>query len=261
MRIRQTRVKNALWSLNSYSTGDYFHWITEVLTRIWMVKDYLNEYVLLLHDYFYYRWPFIKESFEALNSKNFYLIQNNEKIFVENLCYPSMTGGPINYQPKPLKEVSYFLIQFYFEEEFPKAFKRIFISRKKANYRRISNEEELIPILRKYGFEIICLEDYDFKTQINIVNRAEVMVGIHGAGLTNMIFLPENSKILELRIDHPIHVLNCFYNLAYTFNHKYFFLTTYNFKKALNTEKRIDDYSLVFDPVKFEDEFMKVLKF
>jgi hypothetical protein len=45
--------------------------------------------------------------------------------------------------------------------------------------------------------------DFDqstFQEGVNVVSRSIVLVGVHGAGLTNLIFLPEGGALVELRL-------------------------------------------------------------
>ena len=77
-------------------------------------------------------------------------------------------------------------------------FRKIYISRSLARYRRIINESELIPILENLGFEIVHAEKLSFGSQVKLFNEAKVILSSHGAGLTNMLFAPSSALILEL---------------------------------------------------------------
>ncbi|WP_088331555.1 glycosyltransferase family 61 protein [Lacimicrobium sp. SS2-24] len=67
-------------------------------------------------------------------------------------------------------------------------FKRIYISREDAKHRSVVNENELLQILNHYGFEIVVPGYYSLLEQVFIFSQAEIVVGAHGAGLTNIIF-------------------------------------------------------------------------
>jgi len=49
---------------------------------------------------------------------------------------------------------------------------------------------------------------------IRIFARAHIVVGVHGAGLSNMAFLPQSSVVVEIQPDEYTNY--CFYNLART---------------------------------------------
>ncbi|NLK46923.1 MAG: glycosyltransferase family 61 protein [Treponema sp.] len=76
--------------------------------------------------------------------------------------------------------------------------KRIYISRKFANYRKVINEDIVIDYLKKKNFEIHYLENYTVQQQIELFNQCAVLVAPHGAGLINMSFCASGVKILEL---------------------------------------------------------------
>lgn len=87
--------------------------------------------------------------------------------------------------------------------------RRIFIDRvNAANGRTILNKHQLIPIIRKCGYEIVNTDGMSVWEQKILFESSEVILGIHGAGLTNMFFrYPGKCKILELfpKGYYPIH--------------------------------------------------------
>ena len=85
-------------------------------------------------------------------------------------------------------------------ENLPKRSKRLFVSRANATKRRISNENDLLPVLLEYGFDIVRLEELSVIEQVLAFNSAEVIVSPHGTGLQSIIFckLGANVKVLEI---------------------------------------------------------------
>jgi hypothetical protein len=76
--------------------------------------------------------------------------------------------------------------------------RRIFVSRNDAGTRRILNGEEVEQEFRKNGFEIVSLARLSPADQIRIFSNAELVAGLHGAGLTNILFAPPSAKVLEI---------------------------------------------------------------
>lgn len=87
----------------------------------------------------------------------------------------------------------------------------VYLSRKKADKRRLLNEDVLIPYLEQKGVKIIFAEDLRFSEQLSLFSRVKGIIAPHGAGLTNMIWMPK-VNIVEIR---PAGWDNrCFYHLA-----------------------------------------------
>ena len=88
--------------------------------------------------------------------------------------------------------------------------------------RRIVNEPAILPILAKFGFEIVRLERFSFADQVRMLAETEFLVSNHGAGLTNMLFMATGQSILELRNDRDAHN-NCYFALASAAGLRYFY--------------------------------------
>ncbi|VAI43302.1 unnamed protein product [Triticum turgidum subsp. durum] len=75
----------------------------------------------------------------------------------------------------------------------------LIISRK--NSRRFLNEREMAAAATAMGFDVRIAEPdqhTDMSTFARLVNSADVMVGVHGAGLTNMVFLPAGAVLIQV---------------------------------------------------------------
>ncbi|HSF73760.1 MAG TPA: glycosyltransferase family 61 protein, partial [Microcoleus sp.] len=87
---------------------------------------------------------------------------------------------------------------------------RIFISRKER--RRVINEDELVAVLTKFGFKSIAPESLSVAEQISLFAAAEVVIGSHGAALTNTVFCSPGTKVIE--IFAPDYVNPCYRKLS-----------------------------------------------
>ncbi len=74
----------------------------------------------------------------------------------------------------------------------------LFVSRRDSNLRVMHNEAELEAALRPLGFTTFVAGEAPVTEQIRAFSRARVIVGAHGAGLTNLIFAPPGAFVLEI---------------------------------------------------------------
>jgi capsular polysaccharide biosynthesis protein len=75
---------------------------------------------------------------------------------------------------------------------------RVYVSRRKADYHRVVNEDALVEALAPLGFEAYALEEYPFATQVALFREAELVVAPHGSGLVNLVFAASEPHVVEL---------------------------------------------------------------
>lgn len=75
--------------------------------------------------------------------------------------------------------------------------KRVYVSRRDADRRRVVNEDALMEELSEYGFERYEPGRLSFEDQVRLFANAEVIVGPHGKAYTNLIYA-EDSTLIEL---------------------------------------------------------------
>lgn len=93
-----------------------------------------------------------------------------------------------------------------------------FVSRRMARQRKLENEEELIERLQSALPEAkvrgVALENYSPLEQVKIMSKTRLLVGLHGAGLTHSVFLPQSAGLFEL-FPGVLHAFRFhFYNVA-----------------------------------------------
>ena len=69
------------------------------------------------------------------------------------------------------------------------AARRIYISRADASYRKVANEEEVMSYLAPLGFERVVMTGLSVREQARLLQQAKVVIGPHGANMTNIIFV------------------------------------------------------------------------
>ena len=68
----------------------------------------------------------------------------------------------------------------------------------KIGTNRCANQEEIFETLKPLGYEWIDPMAYSFEETAKIINAAESIIGVHGAGLANTVFCQPDTKYLQL---------------------------------------------------------------
>lgn len=106
--------------------------------------------------------------------------------------------------------------------------KRVFVSRRGVS--RAPNQLEFIEeLFRSSGFLVFNAQDFTEAEAIELFKNCELLVGIHGAGLTNLIYMPKGSKVVELSggtFKFGEKVRPVFSNLSVALGLQHFMLTT-----------------------------------
>lgn len=79
--------------------------------------------------------------------------------------------------------------------------RRLFVSRQDTFKKRVDNEAEIEAALARIGFVTIAPGNHTVAEQARLFLDADIIVGGHGAGLTNMIFCGPDTRVVELATD------------------------------------------------------------
>jgi capsular polysaccharide biosynthesis protein len=97
--------------------------------------------------------------------------------------------------------------------------KRIFLARIDAPRRRLSNHVEIEKLLAGYGFENVMFDGRPFVDQAAIFREAELIVAVHGATLSHLIFAKPGTRVIELLPKN--HIQPCFWTIGQMEGHDY----------------------------------------
>lgn len=192
----------------------YYHWLFNWCPRLLVLERLAPE---VFHD------PSVKFMIDhraAIEPYRSFLLAlgiSQERIFFADDAYDYQLEEAIlvsflpqtKYYPQIIKEfASKVMAGLKSDEPAETRKRRIFISRQKFDTpkRRIANIEVIEPLLRTYGFEPVMLEDLSVVEQIRLFAQAEAVIGVHGAGLANMIFSPPDCRMLLLENPRNISV-------------------------------------------------------
>jgi capsular polysaccharide biosynthesis protein len=179
-------------------SGSYYHWMVDALPRLLAIREQVPGAVLLLPEY--YQQDYQHKTIAALGVEEIAQLHPHTRYVVPQLVAPSRLARVASYNPGAMRELRQVLLAKF--PLLPQADlgDRIYISRAQAPRRKVLNEAAVTTCLRELGFAVVQLEDYGFAEQVSIMARARYLISIHGAGLTNMLFMPPGSKVLELQM-------------------------------------------------------------
>lgn len=232
---RPTRVAGRVLVLNKGAAHNYYHWITEVLPRLelarragWADADY---YVVDCYK------PFQRQTLQSLGIPREKVIEPHNGLLIEadELIVPSLaTALARSRTGEMLREA--------FGVPSPPQVggtRRIFVSRKNARTRRIANESQIEEVLTPLGFEFHCLEQYTLAKQIQLFGEAEMIVGGHGAGLTNMLYAQAGTRVIELAPSN--YIRKCYAMLSEELGHPYRLVEAHRSRRSRNLHVPCDD--------------------
>ena len=221
-RRRRKIDREALWITDYWSTA-YFHWLTDVLTRLFVVRESARDLLLVLPGK-YETSGVVKSTLKAFNVMNVDFIGADEVVECRNLVMPSHTAPSGHFKDEAIRGVREVLLSAYGDIRGSGSQEKIYISRGRAGKRRIVNEDEVMSLVRRFGFETIYAEELSFEEQVRVCSRARYIVSNHGAGLTNILFMREGNSVLELR--HEIDCINnCYFTMSSALDLNYFYQT------------------------------------
>ena len=85
----------------------------------------------------------------------------------------------------------------------------LFASRGSARLRRLINEAELVAELKEFDFEFFVPRADDHRSQIEAFRSARIVVAVHGAALTNLLFCRPGTLVIELFASNHVKSTYC----------------------------------------------------
>ena len=196
-----------LWGQN----GNYYHWVHDALLRMYGILERLPADVRLIVPG--KLRPFQEDALTLMGiDRSRWVPFTGEELWaLEWLFFAPPTSKTGHSSPHA---VAWFRHRVNQELGLgvAAAKRRVFVSRRLADRRRIVNESDVVACLQQYGFETFTTEALSFRDQAALFADAEVVVANHGAGLTNVMFMPPGAKVIEIFEPGLIHY--CYWTLS-----------------------------------------------
>ena len=215
------KVNSAMICVDEFSSGSYFHWLCDVVPRLELLTEteFKNELFLFppMKTLIAYR-----ESLDPYEIQRVHFMKLDEKFKAQKVFSVTPVAPTGNYRPEIMQAIRKRFLTYFAADIKPKR-RKIWVSRQRAPKRTIVNEADLVPILHKHGWESMFMEDLTLADQVRLMAESTAIGGLHGAGLTNMLFMPAGGQVLEVRFRGDAHN-NCYFSLASALEHEYWYL-------------------------------------
>ncbi|KAI3858742.1 hypothetical protein MKX03_033695 [Papaver bracteatum] len=208
-------VPAVIFSVGGYA-GNHFHAYTDVLVPLFLTSHQFNQQVQFLVTDFNPYW--ISKYKPILSHLSKYPIVNIDKE-KDVHCYPKVIVGLKFHKDlttDPLKSPNHHYSMTNFTQFLRESYslkrsspvklrggkklpRLLIVSRKRT--RKFTNEGAIAKMATSLGYEVIVEEPgvtKDATRFAQMVNSCDVMMGVHGAGLTNLVLLPPNAVFIQI---------------------------------------------------------------
>lgn len=231
-----------------WSCHNYYHWMIEALPRLLLVQKQYPDSLLLVPDPCPHyirrtldlmgvtkRYPLTKDTGKLVAVQQLvlpelvYYYQAHEldtlhKLEAAAKAYTSPLRQPAGDDtPAPQEELIVAVRQKLLAAYKPKPvvpYRKVYVSRARQKTRRLLNEEEILPLLDKWGFELVFFEEMDLDAQISLMQETALLMGVHGANMVNILFLKSGIPVIEML--NQEHFNEAYYLLASSFGLPYY---------------------------------------
>lgn len=216
---------------------NFYHWMIEQLPKLRGCEFYEREtgddVTLIVPEHIP---SFAREAIDLLGFDNHSIINWGEnKMDIDTLVVPSApepTPGSLRWMRSNIECTS---------NRFNDKRGWVYISRQKADRRKVINFDEISPILDEFDIETVYCEEYSLSEQIELFKSVDGVVAPHGAGLTGMIWT-DSLSIIEL---HHSEIRRPFYTFADILGHEYSYLIG---EKPSDQQAKSYEYDMLIDP-------------
>lgn len=194
---------------------NHSHWLTAHVPKLLLLKErgQLENVILPPKNK---RTPVINSTFEILgiDPKEFRSLDSSRPLDVKELTVIETD----RFRPELLRSVR----SAFCPDTANIPQRKIYISRAKAQRRKLLNEDDIWPLLQEKGFEKVFMEELSFREQITLMQESKIVMAPHGAAITNVLFCQPGTHIVEIA-DLSFPNPN-FYALASAMSHNYWIL-------------------------------------
>lgn len=193
---RKTIINNDVVSFIWFGWTNYYHFIIDIVPTLDLLIEKLDpnridllvpssvKGVQFIDDYFK-RFPIYKSKF------NFIYISDNQVLEVQGNCILAKSSRlrlPSLDDKLIVENIGY----------------KVYLTRSLEGGRAIRESKEFHDLLKGYNYDIVDTAKLSLDDQINLFSKTSKLIGIHGAGMTNMVFSQSQISVLEIFPKAPL---------------------------------------------------------
>ena len=240
------------------SRSNYWHLLADELCDLTLLTESginLNEFDQIVFEKSYFNAGKELQAIFGLNqasqvSLNKFLHIECEELFffTGTFCLSKHALSLVKYKIDSFLELSW--------AKSGKSSKRIIVSRGSSTTRRWLNENDCINLLDTLNFKLIDPSKLSLSQQVEAFSNAEIILGPHGAGLTNIMFCSPGTKVIEIRSQEQggeYSSAKCYEELSQIMNIEHHVFKCEQVKRKELKGRSLEDADLVPDPEKLKN--------
>lgn len=206
-----TWAQHPVLSLNGFGTDNYFHFLSDTISQMFLEEHVpaLAQARLVLSGFApdqQARFHFMDQAIaRAKIPAARFQPYDGTMLFCQQLLFPKRESGPTPWRMAHLRKMMGVMPH-------PNPTRRLYLARPGGWRRRIATEPLIRKMLDAYGFEAINPGALSFDRQVEAFREARIVLGPHGAAMTNASFMNPGGAMVELT--HDRRVIVAFHELA-----------------------------------------------
>lgn len=184
---------------NQWSTENYYHWLIDSLPRLLVLRSVHPGMKLMLPQVsaLHPVPEFISTSARLMGFPDQLPLNPRQILSAQSVVMPDLAATSLTQHPELVRQVQKELLAALCPEPV-QPFRRVYAARAAGFPRNLFNEPEVEAWLGQEGFEKVYFERLSLLEQVRLMRETEVLLAVHGAGMTNMLFLPGTARVIEI---------------------------------------------------------------
>jgi len=182
-----------------YMWFNYYHFFFDVVSQVIQLREFgISKDIPIIAPYKAKEVQYIKDFMKLSN-----LFHNQAILFLKDNEFVHIGKEAIvvknSYMNKQMIHTLLDSIDYRQIQPYNNVPKKVFLTRDIKRNRTLKNIKEIEQLANSFGFEVVDTDGWSLAEQIAFFSKVEHVIGLHGAGLTNLLFGKDSiKKVLEI---------------------------------------------------------------